>query len=550
MVRINWGQVLFVLLLAAALRTVGLTFGQPDPRYFPSDVPHETLNENAAIHPDEYSYVQLPLWLLLTGERNPHFYHNPAALLIINYITFWATGEKERLEWEPRADLGARREAPFRLYVVGRVYSMLFGVLTVAAVYALARRFFGNDVALLVGLLAAASFPLVQHAHYAKTSSLAAAFSAWTLWAAFTVLRAQRFRWWLFALAGLCAGFAAGSRYDAAGISIVVFVVGLVLLSRERTWRRAAFVLLGWVLFPVAFVLAMPWALFAIEAFIPEVSYIIGAYTGGTILYANSKWEGLFYLYRYLAVFGLGVLASLLALGGLFVGLMRARWRMWTLILLAYFVPYSWVVLRSTMAYNSDQLVSVSIPQFLFVVGMGYAATLARWQWGSSTRWAVTALICAFPLVLSAQFSWQMAQEETRLQMTAWIYDHVPQGSHIHLQGPYNIPLDPALYSTSQTYALAFPNPSKLVATEGAEYLVLSDAIYNHYWRSPMMYPPEFLAEARAYLETLDAQFTRVQHIPRPPLIGTREYVHTASYWHNPALTLYCLTPQSCAALR
>jgi len=41
--------------------------------------------------------------------------------------------------------------------------------------------------------------------------------------------------------------------------------------------------------------------------------------------------------------------------------------------------------------------------------------------------------------------------------MQRWLYDHVPRGAHIHLTGPYNVPLDAADYVTTQSYGGEYP---------------------------------------------------------------------------------------------
>ncbi|MGV2434875.1 MAG UNVERIFIED_CONTAM: hypothetical protein LVT10_08315 [Anaerolineae bacterium] len=70
-VRLTWFFVTCLLLMATAFRVIGLGFGQPIAADFPSDQPYFTLNENTPVHPDEYSYVQIPLRMLLAEERKP-----------------------------------------------------------------------------------------------------------------------------------------------------------------------------------------------------------------------------------------------------------------------------------------------------------------------------------------------------------------------------------------------------------------------------------------------------------------------------------------------
>lgn len=54
------------------------------------------------------------------------------------------------------------------------------------------------------------------------------------------------------------------------------------------------------------------------------------------------------------------------------------------------------------------------------------------------------------------------------------IYAHAPRGSTVYLLGPYNVPLDPLDYQTTQTYARE-ATPEKVQQSE-AQIIVYSDA--------------------------------------------------------------------------
>lgn len=550
---VDWFFVTCLLLMATAFRVIGLGFGQPIAADFPSDQPYFTLNENTPVHPDEYSYVQIPLRMLLAEERNPYFYHNPSFLIDLNYFTFWLTGEKDALTWASRDGLGSRREAPFRSYFIGRTYAMLFGVLGVATVYATVRLALGTQTALLAGLLMAFSLPLVQHSHYAKTSIIAATFTALTVWASFNSIRSRGASMRMFILAGVFAGMSAGNRYDAAGISIVVFLSGCWLLVRQFTWQRMAWVLLGWVAFPLSFVLIMPWSVTDTANFADNLKYIMGLYTSDALPFYADKWVSLFYLYRYLLVYGLGIATIGLLWIGIFAPYVVRAFsglRVAITIVLVYLLVYSYVVLRPTMTFNSDQLVSTSIPQFILLVSLGYATWLQLVRPNRALRVGVLMILVAQPLTLSTQLTRQFSLPDTRTLMQQWVYAHVPRLSHIHLNGSYNVPLDEEYYTWTHTYDADFPSVETLRETYQADYVIVSDAIYTLYERTPFIYSKDFRQQAQAYLHELDRSLTLVAEVQRPPIWGTNEPVHTFTYWHNPGLKLYCMTEEACRTIR
>ena len=58
----------------------------------------------------------------------------------------------------------------------------------------------------------------------------------------------------------------------------------------------------------------------------------------------------------------------------------------------------------------------------------------------------------------------------------------------------------------------------------------------------------DYLRRMHDYRATFEA-LPLVAHIDRAILLGDDWMTYTASVWHNPELSIYCLTPQSCAAV-
>lgn len=522
-----------VLLLAAVLRFSGLAYGQPVPEYTPEDAPLNTIHDNTPVHPDEFLFVQRPLRMLLTGQYNPKFFHNPSFLINTNLVVYWLTGEQNRLSWEGRDEIGARRAAPFRLYLNGRTFSALGGILAVAATFAAARRLTNRYGAAVAGGVVAVSLPMVQHAHYTTTSSLAAGFAMVCVWASLAALRG--FRWWLFALAGVAAGLAAGSRYNAAAVSIVVFVVGLVLLYRVRTVRRAAWVLLGYVLFPAVFVFTTPHVIFDTAFFWSEFQSITNQYIGsGDALWNTSPWVGLWYELNYMALFGLGLPAAAMTVWGVWGGLWRGHTRLAVAALLAYLLPYAYVVLRTIRPLGADQMLVPVIPALALLAGIGAGALVIRRRVLAALVYAALLLM---PLTASAAVVWQFTQPDTRTVAQGWVFDHIAPGAAFHLIGPYNVPLDRTLYTFTQTFGTQDIPTVDAMRADGVDYVIVSDAWLFQFERAGFV-PPDALADLRGQLpQTLEALAT----FSRSWIVGTRHPMHSATYWHHPQITIYCL---------
>ena len=472
--RAEWAFIVGLLLLAAALRLTGLSFGQPDPRYSSSDNAAGLLPLETPIHPDEYFYVGIPMQMAVTRYPNPKFYEIPSYTINVNFITFLLTGTASYVEPASVASISQRQIATFPAYVLGRIHIALAGIAVVAVAYATARRLGGRYAAAATGVLTAVSTTLVQHSHYATPSMDATLWAAVCAWAVVAVLQQRRLRVGLFALAGAAAGLAATARYNVAGVSILVFLSGLVLLYRYRARRAGWAVLAGWLLVPAAFVFGTPGVVFDFEFFWHDFMHISNQFlttgVGFSENYLTDPWLSLTFHLRYMVVFSLGLTATLAAALGVFA-VWRRRARGWTernahwlfvAILLIYLVVYTLVVLRNRRPSYNDHIIMPIVPHLTVLAGLG-AAWLRR-HIRSQSLWVgpLVILVLVLPTLIPAvEFVHRVSAPDTRYQMQEWVYAHVPRGARVHLSGPYNVPLDPADYTTTQTYIDDFTPPDE-----------------------------------------------------------------------------------------
>lgn len=531
---VDWVAVVILLLGAAALRLTGLDFGQPNPEYNRSL--HPMLHISSTLHPDEYFYVSIPYEMLVRGQTYPHFYENPSFLISLNRLTFWLTHSTDNItadRWDTE-HLSNRSFAPFPLYIIGRLYSALSSLLAVAAIYATARFMLGRYAALLAGLLTAVSFPLVQHAHYATTSSLASGFVALCLWACYAALMRPQKRSWVLLIAGITAGLAAGNRYNAAAVAISFTMTGVFVLLRSGRWQTFLVVIISGALFPITFLLTTPGYLGETEFFWEQFNFIYARY--GTV----GGFVGLGHEYRYILLLGLGIPAAALALLGVGAAWVRfvRRWRDLTqaqnifpmLIMTAFVLPYSAVVLNTPAYGIGDQLTVPFIPCLFLWAALGFQVLHNRWgHHRLSTALSVVCVI-VFPLLPSLLFVARLNQQDTRDQLQNWIYTQVPQGSKIHLSGSYNIALDAADYIVTQDYDYGVSIDDLM--SQGVKYLVVSDAraFFDTRLERPNALDP---------WRTLNLPL--IAEIPRWRWWGDDLPVNNGAYWHQPGLRVYCV---------
>lgn len=529
----DWGITVAILLFAAALRLVGVAWGQPNARFDRTYTPRDLLHDQTPLQADEYVFVSFSLQMLLEHEIVPRFYHNPTFVHNFNALVFLLTGSHEQLAPASREGLTMRHYAPFRLYVMGRAHSALASVLAAAVTLAIARTLAGRRAMLHAGLLMAVSFPLVQHAHYTTSNSMGLLWVMLCVWASLRALKSPHSARWLVG-AGVCAGFAFGSRFNGGVVVGVVGLAGLWAWCQTRTWTRAGVLVLAVGAFVGAFVASTPAVLLDRQTFWDDFRFISSQYLsmGGFSVSALSAWDGLQMEWHYLAVFGVGVPALIAIMAGA-VWLVR-RQRVVALILLAYVVAYSLLILRTVRPVGADQLVILAIGVLAVFYGAGMAWGLARW--GLGVRVVVTVAGVLIPLSQSVQFVAQRTQPDTRQLMQAWIEAHVPVGATVGLISSYNVPLDPQRTPYWIAYEIAQDMDWRSI--QPADYVIISDAV-EHFRRRAGVPIARTLPEGAVW----------VAGIARPRWAGDDWALHTASYWHNPALDLYCLHEVACDAL-
>lgn len=556
---LDWAAAAILLLFAASLRIIGISYGQLNSEYFPSYAPYGMTHEQLPIQPDEFFSVSIPVNMALRDRLNPEFFNYPSFIINANYVLFRLTGSLEGLALKDREGRNLRNFAPFPLYVFSRMYSVFGGLIALACAYSVARIVAGRYAALCAGLLGAVCFTLAQHAHYIKPGSLATGWMMLATWASVVALYSQRRhgRERYYALAGAFAGLAATTRYNALAVAPFVVAAGLILLYRHRSPSMLRSVVISWLAMPLVFLLGSPFILRDFDHFLRDFSFILGQYvsTGADVpdYFLVDHWTGLLYLLLSIPVFGVGVAASLCAGLSLFAAwpgnrnsqsvVDNSRLLVVGLIVLTILL-YALVALRTIRPLRSDHHVMLILPYVILLSALGADWLVKRVKLPKRLAMPAIALLLVIqPLVLSLQFVKMLSQPDTRHIMLEWIHANIGAGSRFFLNGPYNVPLDEAVYpNIAQYLAYAQPLPS------GAEYdyLIYSDALAFDIIRSEGIVPLEIISQQRNYLETLDARFARVAEIRRPRWIGSDALMYSASYWHNPTLIVYCLNSQSC----
>ena len=555
---IDWIAVTILLLFAAGLRIIGISYGRLDPDYFPSYAPHGMVHEQLPIQPDEFLSVAIPVNMALRNQLNPEFFNYPSFIINTNYVVFQLTGAINELSLTDRDGYSFRAFAGFPLYVIARMYSVFGGMLMLACAYAVSRLVAGRFTALFAGLLVAVSFTLVQHSHYIKPATLSTGWMMLATWACFASLycKTNGQREHLYILAGVATGLAATTRYNAVAVAMIVVPVGLVLLYRFRTRRMLRCVSLAWLAIPLVFAVASPYVLRDFEHFVNDFSVIVAQYKApGQVpeYFVVDQWIGLAYMLVFIALFSLGIPAviclglSLIPMGQnlpLGYSLRRNNILLYVMLIGLMVLAYALVVLRTIRPGHSDHMLIPILPFIALLSALGANWLLENLRFPKRILVPALGFILIFqPLVLSVQVVRMFTQPDTRHIMLQWIHDNIPAGASFFLNGPYNVPLDESIYPNEPQFV---NYASSLPGGQDYDFMVYSDAIAFDVLRSHTIVPSDIVEQQREYLRYLDETYPRVAEIYRPSWTGSEAMMNMAAFWHNPTLILYCLNPARC----
>ena len=203
-----------ILILALVVRLAGIQFGLPF----------------ALARPDEVTLVHAALNI---GDKGftPHYFNYPSlhpSILAAAYLVYAILGQTTG---RPGGFAGLAREFavdPTLLLLIDRVISACLGVATVWLVDAIGRRMAGRAVGLLSALLLALAYLHARESHFGTVDVPMTFFATLALLVALKGYQDGRRS--SFLLAGVCAGLAASTKYNAIA---VVASVGLAYVLRR-----------------------------------------------------------------------------------------------------------------------------------------------------------------------------------------------------------------------------------------------------------------------------------------------------------------------------
>lgn len=524
---------LLAMIVAAgfALRIAGITFGLPT-----------STRTLATYHPDEsihlYSLEKIrPLQL--------EFY--PGDALYWGSFHFYLQGALTKaLQVTGAVQLGGREfflshlQEADKLYVIGRMISVVLGTASILVFFLIARRLYGMTGGMIGALLLAFAPLAVTTSFYAKPDGV---MLFWFLLSVYFALRAVESRATKdYVLYGIFLGVAAASKYSGL-ISFGFFLLlhSVPVVKREyrfATLLRNSSIVMGMSL--VSFVAVNPYSVIRSNDF---WGYFTGIIASKTIMPGDMLSGYSDYITGILPA-AIGWPAFALALLGIALLLNKM-----TFIEGAIAVFIAAFVLRFGPPRGQALTYCLPLVPFLLLMATKASTRLLLVRGGK----IAVGLVVAYTLLYSISYKRLYYSPDIRVEASRWIEEHIPVSSVIAVsKSDFWTP--PVLKGGKSRFNVIYGKPPQSPmrpaiialgdAAKKADYVVLTSDEYYEYFRYPGDYPAEYnvvkgIMEKDFETVTSFEKHARVFGIP-----FYREYVTLDWMFPNPKILVLKRRPQ------
>jgi hypothetical protein len=457
---------------------------------------------------DEGLFVRFGVNIAATGDLNPGWFQHPGSTMIYPLAAIfhvWTAVAHDGRVLPPDPDVQAAFESdPNEFYLLGRLLSTFYGVMSVALVYIVGRRAFGQRVALIgAGLLAL--YPLaVFYAQLARTDIAAAFFGLLGLWLCLRLY--ERPTTGNQVLAGLAIGLGISSRYFMVALLPVLLAVdGLILWQRIPQVQnlKAPWLGIGAGVFAVAvgFALTTPYFFLDFAAARESIQTVarethVGhdglSRTGNLIWYLTSAIPRIITLPQ----------TALVAFGA---ALVVWRRRPEQILLLGLAATYLGVISLSRLHWQRH--IIPILPLLALFAAYGLNEIIQRLSAHARLRLSMQrGLILVAVLLVAAWPGYQLvlqdirqARPSARVLAREWIVENLPAGSQI-VQEWHAAPLGGTSFEVARQFSLS-ERPPDDYQRDGFRYLVASSDIYNRFFAEPDRYPGQIAWYEKLFAE-------------------------------------------------
>jgi YYY domain-containing protein len=337
-----------------------------------------------------------------------------------------------------------------QITLVGRQLSALADLGALLFLFVMARRLYGDRVAVLAALLSAAAVLPIQQSHFFTVDTFANFF---VVAAFYFILRASREGGWFhFAASGLAVGMAVASKANVWPVAGFVALAAVLYWSRdERTRNQLGTTLfklmLAGLLAALAFRVFQPYAFsgpkfwnISLEPRWSANMNQVQSMVNGTMDYPpGHQWTDrapIIFPWVNMVVWGLGIPLGLAAWAGwvwmAWEILTRKRWR-------DHLLPWLWAtaffIYQGTQWVKSMRYILPVYPFFILFAAyllVNFKFRISNFKFQKKTALALATVVVIGTAAWAWGFTRIYARPVTRVAASQWMYENVPTAATLH----------------------------------------------------------------------------------------------------------------------
>lgn len=415
--------ILGIIGIAVILRICGIRWGLPNELHYYS------------YHPDENMVLAAATKVnILDGHFDPGFYNYGSFYIfivsigiVIATLTGWVN-----LNWE---NLGANIGQISNLYLTGRIAAVLMGIATIYFVYVLGRKAYGRRAGMLAALFMAILPIHVMHSKFMAVDVPSTMLATVALIFAIRLSEGCRLRDYIFA--GLFAGLAAGTKYNAGLVLIAPLVMHLYASKTNPIFRLFDPKLIGMAgCAVIGFIIGTPGVFINQPQFINDFMYEVNhARTGHGLVFTGTGSGYLFHLIHSLLP-GMGLPILLLAIAGIIYALKKhkpADIAFFSLIAVYYLIIGAAQVRFARYTIFMLPVLTLFAARITIELYDRLSESKTPSAALSKALTTMLVLIIGYTMLYSISLNKVMTSRDTRDTSIAWIRENIPQGASIGL---------------------------------------------------------------------------------------------------------------------
>ena len=212
----NW-LLIIILEFAFFLRAYGMSFGLP-----------------YIYEADAHVYINRAVCFLQTGDWNPHWFGNPASILMYLlaalYALYFIIAKSFGFFNDMQSFTNYLRVNPTYFYLIGRVLMVFFGTLSTLITYKIGKKIFGKKVGLIAAFLFAVIPMHVGASKIIRTDIMATFFILLSFLYCIHILEEDNLHSYI--MAGIFAGLATATKYSAALVILMIIIARIMRKGR------------------------------------------------------------------------------------------------------------------------------------------------------------------------------------------------------------------------------------------------------------------------------------------------------------------------------